>query len=216
MSPLLYVLCSLQILQSTVSQLSFPAELPSTSPTIFIPANTSQTIPDGLNISTEICIFGSHHSFLDGTYVYKGWNKNINGPIYYDERENLLLYPQQINDYIYQWQLRENYDSTESYSYCDMEISNSNRFYVELCPLWKTDFDQSENYNSENDKYMTVSKCDSNPLDQNHSITFEIETLSKITGGSGAVEMTLFWEDNTYKCTIYPTYFDGDYSCNTI
>eukprot|EP01084_Bolivina_argentea_P209705 357148_1 len=187
---------------------------PSKAPIIFIPANISMNIPDGMNISEVLCIFGSHHSFVDGTYVFAGWNIEVGGPIYYDSNEHKYLYPQIINKYIYQWQLHEDYDSVHSYSRCDMQLSDNNRFYAEKCPLWKTDIDQSEIDTFEEDIYMTISKCNENAFNNQHSITFEIETLWSHDGG--AIEMTLYWSDKTYKCTIYPNHYDGDYSCNSM
>eukprot|EP01084_Bolivina_argentea_P065583 119528_1 len=66
--------------------------------------NLSKTIPEfitasDINISDTICVFGSRHSFLDGTYKFAAWNNDVNGPIYYNNHEHKYLYPMITSEY---------------------------------------------------------------------------------------------------------------------
>ena len=52
---------------------------------------------------------------------------------------------------------------------------------------------------------------------QNESITFGFHIYEKTSAWDDVVMgLTLIWAGNEYKCTIYPTYYDTYYSCNSI
>eukprot|EP01083_Nonionella_stella_P071639 192565_1 len=165
-------------------------------------ARLTQQAPTSINssiLAEEICVYGAHHAFLDGTYTFLAWDLDSNGPIYHDATEHKYIYAV-TNDSYFQWQIHEDYSS---YTYCDMSKNDPNRYYIQYCDMWKTDMYAT-------DTYVSLEAC------SHDAITFEIEILSWDGPPPGALSLTLYWNETRYKCTVYPTKSDHHYSCNTM
>ena len=172
-----------------------------------------------IDIPLDICIFGSIHSFVDGEYEYVAWNldEEYFGPIYHNSLENEYLYIT-VEDELIEWQIsNDSLSSTQSYSHCRMHKDVLDQFDIRKCENWETDIDQNINHIIwHQEPWLTASDCNHNASEEDASITFGFHIYKKLGWDEMVMSLTLFWEGSKYKCTIYPTYYDTYYSCNTL
>eukprot|EP01084_Bolivina_argentea_P151114 263801_1 len=116
----------------------------------------------------------------------------------------------------------DDYSSKNDFGYtrCPMMIKDPNRYDVTKCTEWRTDINgnpQVEEFQKET--HIRMERCHDNLIDDQKSVTFGFHINEFWRYDDSTLSMTLFWNGNKYKCTVYPRdydAYDSYYTCNTI